>query len=287
MSDLQTSVVPNGEIKPPSEPVFISEEEAAHSAGVSVATLRRFEEVGALSPVISPEGRSYAIADIERLFSITVGRPRRVLPRTPPEPHVNGSVASTTEGITSPEQSSTTSLPAMEEVLEEMTEPLSFHSADKGAFKKVLETLQRLLESKDAEIADLKSQRAWLQQRIEKLEQQSDRDRLLLLSESHTVKQLVAIEANRKSKLRATLEFFGIMPVQEPIPAPSPLSLEFSASTRSTATKEGDPSESKNPFLSDVTGQSTEAESASIPSASIPSASAPPASAELGTAPMP
>jgi hypothetical protein len=89
-----------------------------------------------------------------------------------------------------------------------------------------------LIETKDAEIADLKNQRAWLQQRIEKLEQQSDRDRLLLLSESHTIKQLVAIEANRKSKLRATLEFFGIVPVQEPIPAPGPLSLDFTSSQR-------------------------------------------------------
>lgn len=283
MSDLQTSVVPNGEIQPLSEPVFIDEEEAAHSAGVSVATLRRFEEVGALSPVISPEGRFYEIADIERLFSITVGRPRRVLPRTPPEPHVNGSVASTTEGTTFAEQSSTTSLSEMEEVLEEVTEPLSFHSADKGAFKKVLETLQRLLESKDAEIADLKSQRAWLQQRIEKLEQQSDRDRLLLLSESHTVKQLVAIEANRKSKLRATLEFFGIMPVQEPMPDPPPLSLEFSASSRVSATTDGDTSGSKSSLLSDssresaISRESTAADSTAAPRAATPVPEASPA----------
>jgi hypothetical protein len=84
----------------------------------------------------------------------------------------------------------------------------------------VIELQERLLAAKDVEIADLKSQREWLQSRIEKLEQQSDRDKLILLSETQTIKQLIAIESNRKSKVRAALEFFGIIPVKEPLQIP-------------------------------------------------------------------
>ena len=230
MSEQQTSSSSDAEIQTIDEAAVIGEEEAARSAGVSVTTLHCFEEVGSLSAVVTAEGRAYPIADIERLFSISVGRPRQFQPRKQPESFSDNTQSiSVEESAHQSENILSSYLLAEEEVVEE--DP-SFQSNDRGAFKKVLGTLQKLIETKDAEIADLKSQRAWLQQRIEKLEQQSDRDRLLLLSESHTVKQLVAIEANRKSKLRATLEFFGIVPVQEPMPAPGPLSLDFTSLQR-------------------------------------------------------
>jgi len=228
MSQQQTSYSSDAEKQATEVPAVIGEEEAAHCAGVSVATLHCFEEVGSLSAVVTTEGRAYPIADIERLFSITVGRPRHFQPRKQPE-SLSDNAPSVSVEETAEHSENTISSPLPEE---EVVEESSFQSDDRGAFKKVLATLQRLIETKDAEIADLKNQRAWLQQRIEKLEQQSDRDRLLLLSESHTIKQLVAIEANRKSKLRATLEFFGIVPVQEPMPAPGPLSLDFTSSQR-------------------------------------------------------
>jgi DNA-binding transcriptional MerR regulator len=228
MSQQQTSYSSDAEKQATEVPAVIGEEEAAHCAGVSVATLHCFEEVGSLSAVVTTEGRAYPIADIERLFSITVGRPRHFQPRKQPESFTDNASSISVEEA--PQHSETILSSPLPE--EEVVEESSFQSNDRGAFKKVLSTLQRLIEGKDAEIADLKNQRAWLQQRIEKLEQQSDRDRLLLLSESHTIKQLVAIEANRKSKLRATLEFFGIVPVQEPMPAPGPLSLDFTSSQR-------------------------------------------------------
>jgi len=229
MSQQQPSYSSDADIQATEVPAVIGEEEAAQCAGVSVATLHCFEEVGSLSAVVTTDGRAYPIADIERLFSITVGRPRHFQPRKQPESFSDSASSVSVEEIDEHSENTISSpLPEEEEVVEES----SFQSNDRGAFKKVLATLQRLIETKDAEIADLKNQRAWLQQRIEKLEQQSDRDRLLLLSESHTIKQLVAIEANRKSKLRATLEFFGIVPVQEPMPAPGPLSLDFTSSQR-------------------------------------------------------
>jgi DNA-binding transcriptional MerR regulator len=229
MSELQPSSSTDAEVHITDEAAVIGEEEAARCAGVSVATLHCFEEVGSLTAIVTAEGRAYPIVDIERLFSITVGRPRHFQPRKQPESFSDNIQSISVEDVSQQSENTLSSPPLAEEGV---VDECYFQSNDRGAFKKVLGTLQKLIETKDAEIADLKSQRAWLQQRIEKLEQQSDRDRLLLLSESHTVKQLVAIEANRKSKLRATLEFFGIVPVQEPMPAPGPLSLDFTSLQR-------------------------------------------------------
>ena len=85
MSQQQPSFSRDAEIQATDEPAVIGEEEAARCAGVSVATLHCFEDVGSLSAVITTEGRAYPIADIERLFSITVSRPRHFKPRKQPE----------------------------------------------------------------------------------------------------------------------------------------------------------------------------------------------------------
>lgn len=226
---------------------FISEEEAARWAGVSIGTLRCFADVGALS-VLEREGtRWYSAPGVESLFAISIPR-APIFNFSPRSPQAEGEPLNTQSHpikqsavqdddetgqtpCSSEETAESTSHGASIERIAEAEEKPSggAPSETNGVeiFKKVLEAQQHLLAMKDAEIADLKSQRSWLQQRVEKLEQQSDRDRLILLSEAHTIKQLVAIEANRKSKLRAALEFFGIVPVQEPIPAPPPLSVEF------------------------------------------------------------
>lgn len=219
----------------PSDPkgapdLLVEEQEAARAAGVSVGTLRRFVEVGALDSVEKEGGVFYAIPLIERLFAVSIPRLRTPL-RPPPVSTslfartVVSAVETTAdlEGEASPQGAFT----------DATLSSATISGQDKVMmFKQVLEAQDRLLVLKDEEIADLKKQRTWLQQRIEKLEQQSDRDRLILLSEAHTIKQLVAIEANRKSKLRAALEFFGIVPMREPIPAPPPLSWEVATTER-------------------------------------------------------
>lgn len=212
---------------------LVNEQTAAQAAGVSVATLQRFVEVGALNAVEKEGGVFYLIPHIERLFSVTIHQPRTPL-RTislPTSPLARSAVAPTESTLESRETEVERQL---------LTAPPASTTPSKATlgedevnmFKQVLDAQDKLLALKDAEIADLKSQRAWLQQRVEKLEQQSDRDRLILLSEAHTIKQLVAIEANRKSKIRAALEFFGIVPLREPVPAPPPLSWEVATTER-------------------------------------------------------
>ncbi len=83
---------------------------------------------------------------------------------------------------------------------------------------KALSTLQdRLLESREAEIRDLKGEREWLKGRIEKLEEKSDRDQLLLLSETQVVRKLVTMQHERKSIMRQALDWLGVTaPINTP-----------------------------------------------------------------------
>jgi hypothetical protein len=185
---------------------LLSEDEASVAAGVSQSTLRRFVEIGVLRTISGSDGAAprYNISELEQVFSVQIPRARR--PRSflqdTPEPNQE---ASEDSFATAPEA----------------IRPTPSVSSDAGrGFRQVIELQERLLAAKDVEIADLKSQREWLQSRIEKLEQQSDRDKLILLSETQTIKQLIAIESNRKSKVRAALEFFGIIPVKEPLQIP-------------------------------------------------------------------
>jgi hypothetical protein len=76
--------------------------------------------------------------------------------------------------------------------------------------KNLLAIQERMLDSKDDEISDLKNQRAWLRQRIEKLEEKHDRDQILLLSETQTIRSLISYQESRKSTFRQLLEWIGI-----------------------------------------------------------------------------
>ena len=76
--------------------------------------------------------------------------------------------------------------------------------------KTISEIQEQILDRKDEEIEDLRKQRDWLQSRIEKLEEKAERDQLLLLAETQTIKQLISIQHKRKSLFRATLERIGL-----------------------------------------------------------------------------
>jgi hypothetical protein len=78
-----------------------------------------------------------------------------------------------------------------------------------------------MLDSKDDEIADLRNQRAWLRERIEKLEEKSDRDQILLLQETQTIRQLIAVQESKKSVVQQVLEWIGVTKSTEVATIPS------------------------------------------------------------------
>ncbi|HMO02385.1 MAG TPA: hypothetical protein PKD37_05975 [Oligoflexia bacterium] len=57
--------------------------------------------------------------------------------------------------------------------------------------KNLIEIQEKILDLKDDQINEIKLERAWLRERVEKLEEKSERDQILILNESQTVKQLI------------------------------------------------------------------------------------------------
>jgi len=97
------------------------------------------------------------------------------------------------------------------------TSPLEVSSGDDvqnelDRLRALLKNREELLSIKDSEVQDLKDQRDWLQTRVERLEEKSDRDQILLLSETQTIRKLISMQEQRKSGFRQLLEWVGLLP---------------------------------------------------------------------------
>lgn len=80
---------------------------------------------------------------------------------------------------------------------------------------KVLRWQDNIIAVKDEQIAALQSEINWLRLRVEKFEDQSDRDRVLLMSQNQTIQQLAKLDRNKRSLMRSTMEFLGLVPKEE------------------------------------------------------------------------
>lgn len=76
----------------------------------------------------------------------------------------------------------------------------------------IVEMHEKLLDKLERENRELKEERDWLRIRIERLEDKAERDQLLLLAETQTVKRLVSLQVQRKTAVRQALEWFGFLP---------------------------------------------------------------------------
>jgi hypothetical protein len=76
--------------------------------------------------------------------------------------------------------------------------------------KNLVSLQERILDMKESEIQDLRSQRDWLKTRVEKLEEKGDRDQVLLLSETQAIRQLIGLQQRRPSAIRSLLEWLGL-----------------------------------------------------------------------------
>ncbi len=96
--------------------------------------------------------------------------------------------------------------------------------------KNILSLQEKILDMKDERIRSLMQETGWLRERIEKLEQKSERDQLLILSESQTVRRLIIMSHEKKSPLRTALEWLGLV-------TPSLVSTDLKSTIESDAGK--------------------------------------------------
>lgn len=192
-----------------------TEQEATALAGVSAKTLRRFRESGYLDvTTTSDDGCLYSKRQLAEIF----GSPdqRRQTNEVFPEEEletVKPIRQSSCEGNLAPLESQDTGPELREsepEVREtKISEPIEA-SREVERLRNLVNIQERILDSKEAELVDLRNQRAWLRERIERLEEKAERDQILLLSETQTIRTLVSYNENRRSPVRQLLEWFGV-----------------------------------------------------------------------------
>ncbi len=85
---------------------------------------------------------------------------------------------------------------------------MSLKDAEKSKFENIILLLEKMLDIRESEIDSLKRQQKWLEERVEKMEERSKREQLLLLAESETVRKLVIFQ--KRSPVRAALEWLGL-----------------------------------------------------------------------------
>lgn len=116
-----------------------------------------------------------------------------------------GSAQSSPEGKSSPDGKSEAPLTKLTEELIR----LQNIERDLQRFKVLVDMQERLLDSRELEIKEIKAERDWLRQRVERAEEKQDRDQLLLLSETQTIRKLVSNQEGKKSSFQYALEWFG------------------------------------------------------------------------------
>ena len=195
---------------------YISETEASNFAGVSAATLSRFVEAGYLKIESDTDGlRLFSKVELAELFGLEDGssadwsapqpqatQPEVAAPR--PQPVISAPLSSQVELERGPS--------SYRSGLRESA--WAFLDREVSRLKHLTELQERLLEHHERELKDLREQRDWLKGRLEKLEEKGERDQLLLLAETQTIRKLVALEERRKSPVRLALEWLGLSDTQ-------------------------------------------------------------------------
>lgn len=123
------------------------------------------------------------------------------------------STGTETETTDTPRQaSSSVSAAATTELLEEYKVRIASLEKEAQRFRTLADMQERLLDMRENELKERTKERDWLRTRIEHLEEKQDRDQLLLLAETQTIRKLVSLEESRRSPFRAFLEWLGVVP---------------------------------------------------------------------------
>jgi len=201
----------------------ISQSQAAILCGVSPATLDCFIETGYLRVERQDVGgRLLSRKELSRVFGIAL----RAEPQPePPQAERRSAIRKlgshtieVTQEATSDEpldyHHSDVELPAVEK-LEKSIEgggkyspPITLEQ-ELSKLKTIVEVQEQALQHRDEQIHDLRRERDWLKERVERMEQAAQRDQLLLLAEKESVRRLISYQ--QRSPLRATLQWLGLV----------------------------------------------------------------------------
>jgi hypothetical protein len=189
----------------------ITEAEAVSTAGVSARTLQRFQESGYLDVTTSSDGsKLYLRSQIVEIFG--AAEALSTPPAVESETHYTTHTTETTDEPNARPRVATTEPRTPSALVDETAESTAGDGDERELqrLRNLVALQERILDIKDAEVTDLRSQRDWLRARIERLEEKAERDQILLLSETQTIRKLVSLNEGRRSAFQNILEWLGI-----------------------------------------------------------------------------
>jgi len=198
---------------------IISEATAVKEAGVSARTLQRFSEAGYLTVQVKGDGeRLYSRLQLTEIFGSFQETSPSPTASSVTSPESSCSEASSCETEATTYYTAAEPTPMVERVSTSASEASDPTPAIDAAplheeiqrLKNLVALQERILDMKESEIQDLRSQRDWLKTRVEKLEEKGDRDQVLLLSETQALRQLIGLQQRRHSAIRSLLEWLGL-----------------------------------------------------------------------------
>ena len=157
---------------------YIDLNDAIDGTGLSQKTLERFSHSGLISSEESPEGLKFSKDDLERTFGVTFSNSSssQEVKETIEDQDLNSQVT-VVKNTTQKDEASEISLV--------------------DNLKTALDLQERLLDEKDSQLNEKTNEIKWLRQRIEKLEDQSEKDKILMLTSNKTLNQLIETRSRK------------------------------------------------------------------------------------------
>jgi hypothetical protein len=182
--------------KPSSSPFTPPQSASSPSPHVPLAaTPEKTQELERTAPLTAAQPNAHESSPSTKTAATVVRAPITEEPRI--------AVERTSEIPASPRQSDAGGMETRGEAIEALEREVT-------KLQNILALQEKLLDIREEEIKSIKGERDWLRSRIEKLEEKNERDQLLLLAETQTVRQLINLQQRKRSTVQLALEWLGL-----------------------------------------------------------------------------
>jgi len=214
---------------------FISQNEAEAFSGVSIQTLNRFAEAGYLRIEIDADGiRHFSQIELCEVFGLTAPAPTSCVRQKKPviapplpetlEPRREAAPPASSASLEL-QADSPSAHPEIGQATSSDIARSTGAEIELNKLRSIVSLQEKLLDMRETQLREAKEEREWLRSRIEKLDEKGDRDQLLLLSETQTIRKLVVQSQNKRSPMRDALEWLGVLEPNSTLNAPAMIEL--------------------------------------------------------------
>lgn len=161
------------------EEKLLSENESADFAGISLETILQYKDFGLLKPIIQNEQAFYKESALKAFFLL---------------------------GDRTNSREQTDKKQSLAEQITVEIEEDSYSTSTETP--QAMSTLVQINKQLQQQVQDLKEEREWLKKRIEVLESRSEREQMLSLSDSETIRRLIMAQEKKKGLWNLALPWF-------------------------------------------------------------------------------